>query len=149
MLFELRIAVGRKHLAMGVDVHALAVGLLEKELEVSEVMAADDDEGAFFDREGNGCRNRCAEGFGVRLVQKRHRRKVLFADLQNDRQKLFHAPVFADGKERLGKKAADFFVLIAEHERVVRVGGHAADAEENEGFEARMSSCAVQSFCMS
>lgn len=38
MLFELRIAVGRKHLAMGVDVHALAVGLLEKELEVSEVM---------------------------------------------------------------------------------------------------------------
>lgn len=43
---------------------------------------------------------------------------------------------FADGKERLGKETADFFVLIAEHKRVVRVGGHAADAEENEGLEA-------------
>ena len=99
-------------------------------------MAADDDEGAFFDREGNGCRNRCAEGFGVRLVQKRHRRKVSLAHLQDDRQELFHAPVLADGKERLGKETADFFVLIAEHKRVVRVGGHAADAEENEGLEA-------------
>ena len=39
-------------------------------------------------------------------------------------------------KSALAKKRLDFFVLIAEHERVVRVGGHAADAEENEGFEA-------------
>ena len=136
MLFELRVAVGGEHFAVRVDVYALAVGLLQKQLEVAQIMAADDDEGAFFDREGNGCRNRCAEGFGVRLVQKRHRRKVSLAHLQDDRQELFHAPVLADGKERLGKETADFFVLIAEHERVVRVGGHAADAEENEGLEA-------------
>ena len=86
MLFELRIAVGRKHLAVGVDVHALAVGLLEKELEVSEVVAADDDERAFFDGErhlrGDGVAERC----GICFILELHAAQVDFAGLEDERQ---------------------------------------------------------------
>jgi len=68
VLFELRIGVRREHFAVGVDVDALAVRLLEQELEVAEVMAGDDDERAFFNLERDGGRDGCAVSLGVGLV---------------------------------------------------------------------------------
>ena len=136
VLFELRVAVRRQHLAMRVDVDALAVGLFEQQLQIAQIVTGDDDERTFFNRQRHLRRHGIAERFGVCPVQQRHARKILFTDLQHERQKLFHAPVFADGKQRLGKKAAEGFVLIAQHIGVVGVRCHAAHAEENERLEA-------------
>ena len=43
VLFECRIIVGRKHLAVGIDIHSGPFGLLEKFLHILEVMPADQD----------------------------------------------------------------------------------------------------------
>ena len=51
MFFELRVAVGRQHLAVRIDVDAAVFRLLEQKLHIVQVVAADDDERAFFDGE--------------------------------------------------------------------------------------------------
>ena len=116
VLLELRIAVGRQHFAVGVDVDALALGLLQKQLQVVQIMAGDDDEGAFFHRAGD-----TVVGTGVPKVsvlawsRSAMHRKVYLAHLQDDRQQLVHAPVLADGKERLGRRSGRF--LVVRHSR--------------------------------
>ena len=64
-LFQLRVAVGRQHLRVGVDIDALALGLLQQALGIVEVVARNDDEGAFLDGQGHLHRLRVAKRAGV------------------------------------------------------------------------------------
>ena len=55
--------MGGQHLTVGVDVDAPARGLVQQQLQIVQVVAADDDERAFFDGErhlrGDGVAERC------------------------------------------------------------------------------------------
>ena len=64
--------MGGEHLAVGVDVYTGIFGLLQQKLEVPQVVAGDDNEGALFYGEGYGGGNGVAIGLGVGLVQQGH-----------------------------------------------------------------------------
>ena len=135
ILFQFRVAVGGEHFTVGVDVDTLALGLLQQQLQVVEVMAGDDDERPLLHGQRNGDRGGCAIAFGVRLIKERHTLEILLADLHHNGQQLVHAPVLAHGKQRLGQEAVHFLVGIAQHHGVMGIGRHAAHAKENQGFE--------------
>ena len=64
-LFQFGIGMGRQHFAVGVDVDAFSLGLLQQQLEVVEVVAGDDDKGTLFDRQADRGRLRMTEGLGI------------------------------------------------------------------------------------
>ena len=69
---ELGIGVGGQHLAVRIDVDACALGLLEEQLEVVEVMAGNDDEGALLDLERDLGGLGHAVGASVGCVEQAH-----------------------------------------------------------------------------
>ncbi len=54
IFFQFRIPVGRQHFTVGVDVDAFAVGLLQQQLQIVEVVTGNHDERPFFHGQGNG-----------------------------------------------------------------------------------------------
>ena len=72
ILAQLGIGVRGEHLAVGVHVHAAAFGLLQKLLEVVQVVAGDHDEGSRLDLELNRRRLGFAVGGDVRFLQSGH-----------------------------------------------------------------------------
>ena len=50
-------------------------------------------------------------------------------------EQLVRVQVVADGAQALKEERVDGLVLIAQHKRVVGVGGHAAKAEEDQRFQ--------------
>ena len=101
-----------QHFTMGIDVDAFPLSLLQQQLQVVEVMAGDDDERSLFYGQRNGNRYGRSVAFGVGLIQKRHALEVFLANLHHDRQQFLHAPVLANGEERLGKEAVHLIIGI-------------------------------------
>ena len=81
VLLQAGIAVGRQHLAVGVDVDPLAFGLLEQFFQHLQVMAGYQDGLAGLGAELYRGRNRVAVGIGVGVVQKPHDGQVVLAAL--------------------------------------------------------------------
>ena len=136
VLFQLRIAVGRQHFTVGVDVDAFTLGLLQQQFQIVEIVAGDDDERPLLHRQRDGGRRGRTVAFGVGLIQKRHALEVFLAHLHHDGQQRVHIPVLAHSKKSLGEKAVHFLVGITQHHSVMGVSRHAAHAEEDQGFEA-------------
>ena len=117
---------------MGVHVDALALGLLEKLLQVVQVVARDDDERAGLDLERDLGRLGRAVRLGVRLVEHAHAGQVDLADLQHERHERVDRTRLGKCGERFHEEGVDCIVGAAEHASMVSVGGHAADAEQHE-----------------
>ena len=135
MLFQFGIAEGGKHLAVGVDVHAFAFALLEQHLQVVQVVARDDDEGAFLLRGGDAGGHGVAIRAGVGGVEQRHAREVGLAEFHDQAEPFGDRVVFAEGFQTLLEPGGDLGVGLAEDARVVGVGRHAAQAEEQRGAQ--------------
>ena len=99
VLLQLRVGVRGQHFAVRVDSHALALGLLQQQLEVVQVVPGDGDERSLLHRQRDGHGRGCAIALGVGLVQQRHALEVLFADLHHDGQQLVlqHRYVYDEG----------------------------------------------------
>ena len=76
---QLRIAVGREHFTVGIDVDAFAFGLLEQLVEIEQVVTGNDDSWPCLCARGNGCRCRIAERRGVSVVEHFHCAQVHLA----------------------------------------------------------------------
>ena len=120
---------------MRVDVDAAASRLFEQQLEVAQVVARHDDEGARLDGEADARRLRRAEALGVRAVEQLHAAQVDFAGLEYERQKLVHRVGLRKRRESFEEEAVHLRVMIAEHSGVICVGRHAAQAEEYQRLE--------------
>ena len=138
-LLQLRVAVGRQHLRVGVDVDALALGLLQQ---------------AAWRRRGRG--RRCTMKGPFSMVRDTStgsgspNAPVLALSssamtavghppggLHQLRQSLSLVPLaVADGPQRRAEKQVDLAVGIAQHPRVVGVSCHAPQAEQHEGLQA-------------
>ena len=68
IFFQFRVGVRRQHFTVGVDVDALARALFEQQLQVAQVVAADDDKGALLNFEGDGGRLRRPVGLRIGAV---------------------------------------------------------------------------------
>ena len=135
-LFQFRVAVGRQHLGVGVDIDALALGLLQQALGVVEVVAGDDDERPFLDGQGHLHRLRVAKRAGVGLVQLSHDPVGHPPGVLHQLEELVLVPLLCDGPQRRAEKQVDLAIGIAQHPRVVGVSCHAAQPKEDKGAQA-------------
>ena len=135
-LFQLRVAVGGQHLRVGVDVDALALGLFQQAFGVIEVVARNDDEGAFLDGQRHFYRLRVAECAGVGLVEQGHDPVGHDAGVLHQLEELVLVAFLGQRPQGRAEEQIDLAIGIAQHPRVVGVSCHAPQAEQHEGFQA-------------
>ena len=107
-------------------------GLLQEQFQILQVVACYDDKGALFNRQGNRRRRRRAVRRRVNFVEESHAGQVNLARFHDDGQEFIHAPVFAEGSQSLQEEGVDLFAAAAQHEGMIGIGCHAAQAEEDE-----------------
>eukprot|EP00053_Salpingoeca_punica_P005903 m.57274 g.57274 ORF g.57274 m.57274 type:complete len:624 (-) comp13447_c0_seq2:122-1993(-) len=139
-LLERRVAVGRQHLAVGVDVDAGALGLLQELVQVVHVVAADQDALARHGRRQDLGRRRVAKLGAVAGVQHGEHLQVGGTHLQRRAQQrvkvLAVLAMLAEQRQRRVHVAVHVGRLLAERRRVRRIGGHALQAVGDELLQA-------------
>ena len=136
MGLQARVGVRGQHLAVRVDVDTAPVGLLEQLVEVVEVVAGDDDERAGLDREGDLGGDGRPERAHVALVEQAHAHDVDGAGLEHEGEQIVGGQVVAERLEGVHDKDVDLVVgRLAEHARMVCVGGDAAQPEQQQRLE--------------
>ena len=134
-LLQLGVRVRREHLAVGVDVDALALRLLEQQLQIVQVVAGHDDERPGLDLEGDGRGLGRAERAGVGGVERGHAGEVHLAHLQHEREQRIDRAGLGERRQGLDEERVDCLVMLAEHARMVGVRSGATDAEQHERLE--------------
>ena len=135
VLVQFRIGVGRQHLAVGVDVDALARRLFQEHLKVVQVVARDHDEGSLFDGQGHRRRHGVAVGLRIGLVQELHTAQVDGAGLQDQGQQRVGRPFVPQGAQGVAEEVHDSVVRKTQHPGVVGIGSHAAQAEQEQALQ--------------
>ena len=129
VLFQLGIAVAGQHLAMGVDVDPLALGLLQEHIQILEIMAGDQDAfaGDMSERHRGG--DRMAVSAGVARIEQLHGPEVYLAALQGEGHQLVKAEILAGQLSHgLMDVGINRLVFLAEDGGVVGIGGKTAQA---------------------
>lgn len=130
---ERRVSVRGQHFAVGIDVDASTLRLLQQFVQVFEIMPGNEDGLAPAVPKGNLRGDGIAERLGVPGVQKFHRLQVGLAAAQHQIQPILKAArlvrravlVRHPGGERLIDEGVQFRVTLAENRRVIRIGGYA------------------------
>jgi len=138
------IGQGGEHLAVGVDVDAFAFGLFEQHLQVVQVVAGHDDEGALFQGGGHLGGHGVAVGAGIGGVEQGHAGEVDLAEFHDEAEPAFDGVVVAEGLHALLEPGGDLGIGLAEDARVVGVGRHAAQAEQQRGAQGDDVGVAVE-----
>ena len=132
ILFQFGITMCGQHFAMGINIDAPALGLLQQQLEIMQIVTGNHNKRPLFHSQRNGNRYRRAIAFGICLIQKRHALEVFLTDLHHDGQQLLHAPILANSKKCLCKEIVHRIIGIAQHQSMMRIGRHAAHPEQNQ-----------------
>ena len=127
--------MGGQHLTVGVDVDAPARGLVQQQLQIVQVVAADHDEGALLNRQRHRDRHGVTVCAGVGCVQQRHTGQIDFSGFQHQRQQLVRRFLCADGLECLIEKGVHSGVCSPLCAGVVRIGRHAFEPKEDQRFQ--------------
>ena len=101
-----------------------------------QIMTGNNDKRSLFHGQRNRDRYGCPIALGIRLIQKCHAFQVFLSNLHDNRQKLIHPPVLSYHIESLRKEPVHILVRIAQYQRMMRIGSHAAHTKKNKGFEA-------------
>ena len=91
VFFQLRVAVGRQHFPVGVDVDALSGGLLQELPEVLQIVAGNDDERPLLNVRVHPRGDGMSERLRVGLVQQGHTLEIDPAKLQDEFQPFLDA----------------------------------------------------------
>jgi len=130
--FEFRIAVGRQHLTVGVDVDPFALGLLEEFLEVLEIVARDQDGLALPVSERHLGRHRVSVGSRVGGIQKLHGLEVDLAALEGQPHPVVEVQILPQhGGKGFMHVRKDAVVFLPQDLGMVRVGADSPQAEEH------------------
>ncbi len=135
VFLQARVAVGREHLAMGVDVDPFPLGLFQQLLQHEQVVAGDQDGLARLRSQLHLRRHRAAEALHVGSVQHAHDRQVHLAALHGEPH-VVHEPQarVGGGGQRLVEEGVDLVVVLAQDLAVVCVGCHALQSV-NQDFD--------------
>ena len=109
-------------------------------------MAGNHDKRAFFDVNLHLSRLRCAEGFGVGLVEQLHALEVDLPEFNDERKPFLNGMRAVDGTQALVKPCAHCVVCVAEIHRVVRIRRHALHAEQQRGTQRNRICIALPQF---
>ena len=128
VFLQLRIAVAGQHLAMGVNVDALILGLLQEHSQIFEVMAGDEDALAGDVTE----RHRGGDGMtvvsGVACIQQFHGPEVDLAAFHGECHQLVETQLCGQGSHGLMDEGVYGVVFLTEDGGMVGIGGKAAQA---------------------
>ncbi len=125
VFFQTRIAVGWEHLAMGVDVDALAFALLEQLFQHLQVVAGNQNTLAGLGTGINRGRHRMAIVFHMTFIELAHHGQVVLAALHAQVDKIHQAELgIAGGGQGLFDKCGHFGVGLAENAGVIGIGRH-------------------------
>ena len=124
VLLQPGVAVGREHLAVGIDVDAVPFGLLEDLLQDAQVVAGNQDRLAGLGAELDRGRYRMAVPLDVRLVEEFHREVVDPAGFHRQPDALVQVEtVVQQGCKRLVREGVDLLRFLSEGAGMVCVGG--------------------------
>ena len=136
VLLELRIVVGRKHLAMGIDVDARAFGLDEEIFDILQVVTGDEDARIAACADVHPGEFRITVCLGVGLVEECHHIHAVLSCFEHHAQQRVHISIrVADGGESTADEADDFAVLFSQMGCVLVVCRHTLQAEHGEFLE--------------
>ncbi|OPZ47247.1 MAG: hypothetical protein BWY92_01834 [Firmicutes bacterium ADurb.BinA052] len=123
----------RQHLAVGIDVDALAFRLLQNGLKIREVMAGYQYGVTPHGGDSHASRRRVAVSCGVGLVQHGHYLDVHLADPERHRERVVQREAVA-GEEVHGlmEEAVDFGILDSQYLCVIGVSSHSFQAEQSQ-----------------
>ncbi len=119
--------MGRQHLAVGVDVDPLALGLLQQHLEVLEVVTRDHDGLALDRRDAHRGGDGVTVGRGVGPVEQLHGQQVELTHLEGHGHGLVDTVLLGDEVERLVHEGVERRIGLAQHLGVVSVGREALE----------------------
>ncbi len=140
--------MGGKHFAVGVNIDALPFGLLQKQIQIVQIVAADNDKRAFFNAEWHSRGFGCSIRFGIGLVQQFHYFKVDFASFQHQRQKLIHAILFfRQCSKRFYEETIDALAFITQCLRVISISGNSTDTKQNQRLQRTNVLISVPNLC--
>ena len=134
---EGRVGIGWQHLGMRIDVYARFLALLEEVLEVTQVVARDEDAGAILGGDIDGRDLGVTVGAGVGAVEEGHAGRARFPDLEHEIGKEGRiAGRRSEDGEVFEKGSLELLVHGVEGLGVVDVGGEPLEPEEGERGEA-------------
>ena len=137
VLLQPRIAVGRKHFTVRIDVDPPAFGLDQQPLQIVEVVAGNQNRLARHRRHAHFGRLRFAETGDVMLVQQLHRQIIHAAALQNQSDQFLRRNPFRQRPQRPGQKRVDLRVGSAEPPRMVIIRRHPLEAVQQKFTQLR------------
>ena len=124
-----------QHFAVRVDIDPLSGGLLEKLVQILQIVAGDDDERPLFNIRVDACGDRIAECPGICAVEQSHAFEVHLPELRDERKPIGHAVLLRKCGKTFIEPDAHFRVLLPETHGMMRVGGHALEAEKQRGTQ--------------
>ena len=131
ILFQLGIAVGGQHLAVGVNVDALAGALLQDLLQVQEIVARHQDGLALLVPQGDLGGHRVAVSAGVAGIQQLHGPEVDFAAFQHQGHHVGDAQALGrGGRQPLVDEGVNLVVFLAQDLGVIGVSADPLEAEQ-------------------
>ena len=133
VFIQARIAVGRQHFAMRINVDAGAGGLLQQQLQIFQIVAGDQDRFASDRTHVDLNRLRIAVGGGLRFVQHLHNGEVHFTDVHRFGQQLFNiVRAGAEPRHNLMILLINVVIVAAVNVGVLHIGGGAFQAVQAE-----------------
>ena len=117
-------------ITMGVNVDAFTPCLLQKLVQILQIMAGHHNKRPAPDIGADAGRNRIAKGLRVGAIQQRHAAEVDLTELHDQRQPFFHAVLLRQRRQSPVKPTAHLLILITQRHGVVGVGRHAFHSEK-------------------
>ena len=120
---------------MSIDVDPFILCLLQKQLQIFQIMACHNNKRTFFHFHGYFGRPRISIGFCVCPVQQRHTLQIDLPDLQNYRKKFFHCVFIAHSEQCLTEKLIHFPIPVSQNSGMISICGHSPDPEKYQRFQ--------------
>ena len=120
---------------MSIDVDPFILCLLQKQLQIFQIMSCHNNKRTFFHFHGYFSRPRISIGFCVCLIQQGHTLQIDLPHLQNYRKEFFHCIFIAHSEQCLTEKLIHFPVLVSQNSGMVGVCSHSPDSEKDQRFQ--------------
>ena len=135
VLFKFGIVVCREHLAVGIDVDARVLALLQQLLDVVQIVSADEDTRTVAHSDVHFCDFGVAESGGVGFVEQGHCLHAPFAGLQRKGGELVGIVAGDKLSEGLQDKLVDIAINLTKAGGMLQIGGHTFETVHGEFFQ--------------